>query len=66
LIGILFLTSNRAKTFDEAYTSRIHMAVQFVPLDEGQRQEIWKLWFNRAKDSIDPMFDWGDYLDEEN
>lgn len=42
------------------------MAIQFVPLDDKQRAEIWRLWFNRAKDAIDPSFDWEDCLDEED
>lgn len=54
------------KTFDEAFTSRIHMAIQFVPLDSTQRSNIWKLWFNRIGDHLHPNFDWQDYLDEEN
>lgn len=42
------------------------MAIQFVPLDENQRTEIWRMWFIRAKDAIDPSFDWEDNLDEDN
>jgi SpoVK/Ycf46/Vps4 family AAA+-type ATPase len=63
--GILFLTSNRVKTFDEAFQSRIHFAVQFSILTEQQRKKIWEMWFKKAGDKLDPSFDWRDYLEEE-
>ncbi|KAM7201306.1 hypothetical protein V8F33_003406 [Rhypophila sp. PSN 637] len=41
--GILFLTSNRVGVFDEAFKSRIHMALYYPPLDwPGDRtKSIW-------------------------
>jgi len=32
--GILFLTTNRVETFDEAFQSRIHMALRYNDLDK--------------------------------
>jgi SpoVK/Ycf46/Vps4 family AAA+-type ATPase len=65
LLGILFLTSNRVKTFDEAFQSRIHFAVQFSILTEQQRKKIWEMWFKKASDKLDPSFEWQEYLEEE-
>lgn len=39
--GILILTTNRVGTFDEAFKSRIHLALRYSNLDEDQRVEIW-------------------------
>lgn len=50
--GILFLTSNRVKTFDEAFQSRIHVAVRFELLTERQRERIWKWWLDKYEDDI--------------
>lgn len=53
--GILFLTSNRVKTFDEAFQSRIHVAVQFKELGDRQRDKIWKMWFDKYEDDIEDV-----------
>jgi len=36
------LTTNRVGTFDEAFKSRIHLAIRYSDLDEDQRVEIWR------------------------
>lgn len=48
--GILFLTSNRATAFDEAFKSRIHLTIQFPELAPEKRAQIWKnlINFNKA------------------
>ena len=38
--GILILTSNRVGTFDEAFKSRIQLALHYDGLNEEQRQKI--------------------------
>ena len=38
----MFLTSNRAKDFDPAFESRIHLTIHYPPLDEASRFHIWK------------------------
>jgi SpoVK/Ycf46/Vps4 family AAA+-type ATPase len=53
--GILFLTSNRVKTFDEAFQSRIHVAVRYKELTEVQRRNIWKIWINKAGEDVDDL-----------
>lgn len=40
--GILILTTNRIGTFDEAFKSRVQLAVHYPPLDEIGRRQIWR------------------------
>ncbi|TLS27550.1 hypothetical protein PpBr36_05390 [Pyricularia pennisetigena] len=40
--GMLFLTSNRVGTFDEAFKSRIQLALHYRPLDGPSRRKIWQ------------------------
>ena len=39
--GILFLTTNRVETFDEAFQSRIHMGIRYENLPAKARKKIW-------------------------
>lgn len=39
--GVLFLTSNRVRSFDPAFHSRISIALRYPGLLEEQRKEIW-------------------------
>ncbi|RWZ87267.1 MAG: AAA family ATPase [Hydrotalea sp. AMD] len=39
--GTLFLTTNRAKTIDEAFYSRISLAIKYDDLDMSARTKIW-------------------------
>ncbi|KAK6542370.1 hypothetical protein TWF694_006328 [Orbilia ellipsospora] len=39
--GVLILTSNRVGTFDEAFKSRIQLALHYPPLDGPSRRKIW-------------------------
>eukprot|EP00164_Ancoracysta_twista_P000905 GFYU01001190.1.p1 GENE.GFYU01001190.1~~GFYU01001190.1.p1 ORF type:complete len:723 (+),score=273.76 GFYU01001190.1:26-2170(+) len=39
--GVLFLTTNRVKCFDEAFHSRISVALKYKPLDENAREQVW-------------------------
>ncbi|KAH8655432.1 hypothetical protein BX600DRAFT_469621 [Xylariales sp. PMI_506] len=43
--GIIFLTSNRVGTFDEAFQSRIRIALRYEPLALQSRRAIWKNFF---------------------
>ena len=45
--GVLFLTTNRVGTFDEAFKSRIHMSLYFAPLEKKQTLRIWKMNLKR-------------------
>ncbi|KAI4909816.1 hypothetical protein J4E85_011492 [Alternaria conjuncta] len=40
--GILFLTTNRVETFDEAFQSRIHMGIRYDNLEAKARKKIWQ------------------------
>ncbi|KIM95508.1 hypothetical protein OIDMADRAFT_106443 [Oidiodendron maius Zn] len=48
--GILILTSNRVGSFDEAFKSRIQLALQYSPLTKAHRREIWKNFLSRLED----------------
>ncbi|KAF2035608.1 P-loop containing nucleoside triphosphate hydrolase protein [Setomelanomma holmii] len=39
--GILILTTNRIGTFDEAFKSRVQLALHYPPLSEKGRYEVW-------------------------
>lgn len=45
--GILFLTTNRVGSFDDAFISRIHVALHYKTLTEEHRKKIWEKNFNR-------------------
>ncbi|KAJ7439418.1 hypothetical protein B0H11DRAFT_1685709, partial [Mycena galericulata] len=46
--GILFLTTNRVQAFDEAFLSRIHVALHFGELSEASRAQVWRVFIARA------------------
>ncbi|KAM0434029.1 hypothetical protein ACHAPT_003973 [Fusarium lateritium] len=46
--GILFLTTNRVKNIDAAFQSRIHMSLEYPPLDRSSRESVWRGFLNRA------------------
>lgn len=41
--GLLFLTTNRVGTIDEAFKSRIHLSLYYPPLNKIQTREIFRL-----------------------
>jgi hypothetical protein len=48
----LFITTNRVGTFDDAFISRIHVALYYPPLVDRDRVLIWENNFRRLeKDS---------------
>jgi len=55
--GILFLTTNRVKTFDEAFLSRIHVALHFTELSTESKVQVWKAFLRKvsalAEDGIE-------------
>jgi AAA+ superfamily predicted ATPase len=48
--GILILTSNRVGRFDEAFRSRIMLALHYKPLTHDQRRQVWRNFFRRLQD----------------
>ena len=47
--GILFLTTNRVGTFDDAFISRIHVVIKYDALEESDRRTIWKQFFDKLQ-----------------
>ena len=47
--GILILTSNRVGTFDEAFRSRIQLALHYPALGPYERRRIWENFINRLE-----------------
>ncbi|KAF2814377.1 P-loop containing nucleoside triphosphate hydrolase protein [Mytilinidion resinicola] len=47
--GILFLTTNRIGTFDEAFMSRIHVSVHYPDFRDEERGEVWDAFFRKLE-----------------
>lgn len=47
--GILFLTSNRVSTFDDAFKSRIHVPLKYADLTPASRKTIWKNFLGKME-----------------
>ncbi|SPO01514.1 related to TOB3 (member of AAA-ATPase family) [Cephalotrichum gorgonifer] len=47
--GILFLTTNRVETFDDAFQSRIHIALRYDSLDQKAKKAIFKIFIERVR-----------------
>ncbi|KAI1626861.1 hypothetical protein EDD37DRAFT_676614 [Exophiala viscosa] len=48
--GVLFLTTNRVGTFDEAMLSRIHVVLHYPAFDDSERQTIWNTSFRKLSE----------------
>jgi AAA+ superfamily predicted ATPase len=48
--GILFLTTNRVETFDDAFQSRIHIALRYEELSPKAKREIWKVFIEKVRE----------------
>ena len=46
--GILFLTTNRVNAFDEAFLSRIHVALHFRELNRDARRKVWAAFLRKV------------------
>ncbi|KAK2001937.1 hypothetical protein LX36DRAFT_678660 [Colletotrichum falcatum] len=47
--GILFLTTNRVETFDDAFQSRIHIALRYESLNQKAKKTIFKIFVERVR-----------------
>ncbi|EIT77446.1 hypothetical protein Ao3042_06241 [Aspergillus oryzae 3.042] len=47
--GILFLTTNRVETFDDAFQSRIHVALRYGDLTTKAKRSVWKMFVERVQ-----------------
>lgn len=55
--GILFLTTNRVETFDDAFQSRIHVALRYGDLTTKAKRSVWKMFLDKvkAKDGLETV-----------
>ncbi|TQS33202.1 hypothetical protein Golomagni_06460, partial [Golovinomyces magnicellulatus] len=61
--GILILTSNRVGTFDEAFKSRIQLAIHYQNLDLAKRIRIWGNFITRLEYLQEEAVDFADLKD---
>ncbi|KAK8000456.1 P-loop containing nucleoside triphosphate hydrolase [Apiospora arundinis] len=47
--GILFLTTNRIGSFDDAFISRIHVQLYYPEFTDDQRQLVWKTFIDKLE-----------------
>ena len=47
--GILFLTTNRVETFDDAFQSRIHVALRYGELTTKAKKTVWKMFLDLVR-----------------
>ncbi|KAK1995570.1 P-loop containing nucleoside triphosphate hydrolase protein, partial [Colletotrichum falcatum] len=68
--GILFLTTNRVGTFDEAFISRIHIQIYYPPFREEDRHKVWDSFFNKLEEDRETtmriMQSTRDYIESED
>ncbi|KAI1860207.1 hypothetical protein JX265_010131 [Neoarthrinium moseri] len=48
--GLLFLTTNRVGSIDDAFKSRIHMSLYYPPLDKTQTRDIFRLNITKLRE----------------
>ncbi|TLD17033.1 uncharacterized protein PgNI_01494 [Pyricularia grisea] len=51
--GILFMTTNRIKTFDDAFKSRIHVPLRYGDLPVSSRVRIWRNFLGAVDGGVD-------------
>ncbi|KAK3901240.1 ATPase family AAA domain-containing protein 3B [Staphylotrichum tortipilum] len=51
--GILFLTTNRVTTFDDAFKSRIHIPIRYTDLTVESRRKIWRHFCGLVPGGVD-------------
>ncbi|ERF77115.1 hypothetical protein EPUS_07656 [Endocarpon pusillum Z07020] len=61
--GILVLTSNRVGTFDEAFRSRIQLALHYPNLGQYQRLRVWENFIKRLESFGDDRVETQDLRD---
>ena len=47
--GILFLTTNRVETFDDAFQSRIHVALRYGELTHQAKKTVWTMFLDSVR-----------------
>ncbi|KAJ4305940.1 hypothetical protein N0V90_001473 [Kalmusia sp. IMI 367209] len=54
--GILFLTTNRVGTFDEAFLSRINLTIYYPDFQDDEREMIWNNYFDKLEREAGDQF----------
>ena len=49
-LGILFLTTNRVETFDDAFQSRIHVALRYGELTMKAKRAVWQMFIGKVRE----------------
>ncbi|RYP93272.1 hypothetical protein DL770_000647 [Monosporascus sp. CRB-9-2] len=50
--GVLLLTTNRVKALDPAFESRIHLMINYPPLNATSRHKIWQNFIQGPDDAM--------------
>ncbi|KAI0634500.1 P-loop containing nucleoside triphosphate hydrolase protein [Trametes polyzona] len=50
--GILFLTTNRVRVFDEAFQSRIHVSLRYQDLSPDAKRHIWLAFLKKVNGDL--------------
>ncbi|KAK8051690.1 hypothetical protein PG993_003075 [Apiospora rasikravindrae] len=58
--GILFLTTNRVGSFDDAFRSRLHLTLYYPKLDRKQTVAIWNVNLRRIDDLNKNRLEYGE------
>ena len=53
--GILFLTTNRVATFDDAFKSRIHMSLYYPALSSSSTKQVWQMNIKRTLENVETV-----------
>ncbi|CAA7269690.1 unnamed protein product [Cyclocybe aegerita] len=53
--GILFLTTNRVTAFDEAFLSRIHVALHFSELSQHSKEQVWTAFIKKMGSAVEEL-----------
>jgi hypothetical protein len=61
--GILFMTTNRVRTFDDAFKSRIHVPLKYEELPVESRLKVWKNFLGQLDGPNGVSIDEGQYRD---
>lgn len=51
--GILFLTTNRVETFDDAFQSRIHVALRYGELTHKAKKTVWTMFIEMVRKEME-------------
>ncbi|WQF86867.1 Putative AAA+ ATPase domain, ATPase, AAA-type, core [Colletotrichum destructivum] len=51
--GILFMTTNRVQTFDDAFKSRIHVPLRYDDLPRESRMRVWRNFLGGVDGDVD-------------